>query len=305
MKYLNDFFLGIKKILTSFTGLDDAKCYHEFCRLLARIKCNYQLSEFIKLEFYSELVDLMGEFTVKSLRMWRFSENSLHYLLSLWQRMVASVPYIKAQEPHLLEKYTPEITSVYINSRLELVNGVVNEGIDDPFDEIGNVYQQLDQISVIGRCEYEKTCSTLANIFDETIQKYEKLFQSSTMLMSENKELNIKEKQLTWLVYITGAVIGGRISYNIGNSDDYDMFDGELIVRILKLMDFINKRLENSNGQIGCENMELAFLNFFEQFNKIFICDKVQKNSKVYQKMAEILGIHDESMWLNVVANKM
>jgi exportin-7 len=61
--------------------------------------------------------------------------------------MVASVPYIKAQEPHLLEIYTPEITNVYINSRLELVTAVVRDGIDDPFDDLGNVYQQLEQVN--------------------------------------------------------------------------------------------------------------------------------------------------------------
>ena len=32
--------------------------------------------------------------------------------------MVASVPYIKAQEPHLLETYTPEITNVFHNITL-------------------------------------------------------------------------------------------------------------------------------------------------------------------------------------------
>jgi exportin-7 len=81
--------------------------------------------------------------------MWRFSQNSLYYLLSLWQRMVASVPYIKAQEPHLLDIYTPEITNVFITSRLELVSAVVRDGIEDPFDDLGNVYQQLEQVRSI------------------------------------------------------------------------------------------------------------------------------------------------------------
>lgn len=57
--------------------------------------------------------------------MWQFAPNSVHYLLSLWQRMVASVPYVKATEPHLLETYTPEVTNAYITSRLECVAVVV------------------------------------------------------------------------------------------------------------------------------------------------------------------------------------
>ncbi len=53
--------------------------------------------------------------------MWQFAPNSVHYLLSLWQRMVASVPYVKASEPHMLETYTPEVTKAYITSRLDSV----------------------------------------------------------------------------------------------------------------------------------------------------------------------------------------
>ena len=54
-------------------------------------------------------------------QMWQFAPNSVHYLLSLWQRMVASVPYVKATEPHMLETYTPEVTKAYITSRLDSV----------------------------------------------------------------------------------------------------------------------------------------------------------------------------------------
>ena len=65
---------------------------------------------------YPESIQLMAKFTVESLQMWQFGPNSIHYLLSLWQRMVASVPYVKATEPHLLETYTPEVTQAYIHS---------------------------------------------------------------------------------------------------------------------------------------------------------------------------------------------
>lgn len=97
---------------------------------------------------YPEAIQLVAKFTVESLQvllllfwtykpkwelwlncillqMWQFAPNSVHYLLSLWQRMVASVPYVKATEPHLLETYTPEVTNAYITSRLESVAVVV------------------------------------------------------------------------------------------------------------------------------------------------------------------------------------
>lgn len=75
--------------------------------------------------------------------MWQFAPNSVHYLLSLWQRMVASVPYVKATEPHLLETYTPEVTNAYITSRLESVAVVVRDGLEDPLDDLGMLYKNL------------------------------------------------------------------------------------------------------------------------------------------------------------------
>lgn len=56
---------------------------------------------------------------------WEFAPNSVHYLLTLWQRMVASVPFVKSSEPHLLDMYAPEITKAYITSRLESVPMVI------------------------------------------------------------------------------------------------------------------------------------------------------------------------------------
>ena len=35
--------------------------------------------------------------------------------------------------------------------------------------------------------------------------------------------------RLTWLVYIIGSVIGGRVSYS--TIDEYDALDGELVCR--------------------------------------------------------------------------
>ncbi|VEL44290.1 unnamed protein product [Protopolystoma xenopodis] len=42
--------------------------YHAFCRLLARVKCNFQLSELAVLPDYNEFIRLFKELTVKSLQ---------------------------------------------------------------------------------------------------------------------------------------------------------------------------------------------------------------------------------------------
>lgn len=41
------------------------------------------------------------------------------------------------------------------------------DGLEDPLDDLGMVQQQLEQLSVIERCEYEKTCALLVQLFDQ------------------------------------------------------------------------------------------------------------------------------------------
>ncbi|XP_066279027.1 exportin-7-like isoform X5 [Branchiostoma lanceolatum] len=295
-KFLSHLVQGVKRVLTNPQGLSEPSNYHEFCRLLARLKSNYQLGELVKVDNYPEIIALIAKFTVESLQMWQFAPNSVHYLLSLWQRMVASVPYVKATEPHLLETYTPEVTKAYITSRLESVHLVMRDGFEDPLEDTGSIQQQLDQLSTIGRCEYEKTCTLLIQLFDESAQAYQRLIQSPA---PNGTDLAIQEGRLTWLVYIIGAVIGGRVSF--ASCDEHDALDGELVCRVLQLMNLTDSRL----AQGGSEKLDLAMLSFFEQFRKIYVGDQVQKTSKVYKRLSEVLGLNDESMVLSVFIGKI
>ncbi|KAL7981295.1 hypothetical protein Chor_002191 [Crotalus horridus] len=295
-KFLSHLVDGVKRILENPQSLSDPNNYHEFCRLLARLKSNYQLGELVKVENYPEVIRLIANFTVTSLQHWEFAPNSVHYLLSLWQRLAASVPYVKATEPHMLETYTPEVTKAYITSRLESVHIILRDGLEDPLDDTGLVQQQLDQLSTIGRCEYEKTCALLVQLFDQSAQSYQELLQSATAIPVD---VAVQEGRLTWLVYIIGAVIGGRVSF--ASTDEQDAMDGELVCRVLQLMNLTDSRL----AQAGNEKLELAMLSFFEQFRKIYIGDQVQKSSKLYRRLSEVLGLNDETMVLSVFIGKM
>lgn len=296
-KFLNQIVVGVRSILENPQGLSDPSNYHEFCRLLARLKSNYQLGELVKVDNYPEVIKMIAEFTVTSLRqMWQFAPNSVHYLLSLWQRMVASVPYVKATEPHLLETYTPEVLKAYTMSRLESVTVVLKDGLEDPLDDTGMVMQQLEQLSTIGRCEYEKTCALLVQLFDEAAQRYQELIASQ----GQGAEISIQEGRLSWLVYIIGSVIGGRVSF--ASTDEHDAMDGELACRVLQLMNLTDSRIA---AQGGCEKLDLAILSFFEQFRKIYVGDQVHKMSKVYRRLSEVLGLNDESMVLSVFVGKI
>lgn len=56
----------------------DSNNYHEFCRLLARLKSNYQLGELVMVDSYQETVGLIAKFTVESLQV--LLKNNIPFL---------------------------------------------------------------------------------------------------------------------------------------------------------------------------------------------------------------------------------
>lgn len=100
--FLTRLLTGIAAILRSQQGLGEEENFHEFCRLLSRVKSNFQLSEMVKSEVYPDLLSLIADFTIKSFQSCPFASNSVYYLLQLWSRMVTSVAYLKGDgESHL------------------------------------------------------------------------------------------------------------------------------------------------------------------------------------------------------------
>ncbi|XP_060053130.1 ran-binding protein 17 isoform X4 [Erinaceus europaeus] len=243
---------------------------------------------------------------------WEFAPNSVHYLLTLWQRMVASVPFVKSTEPHLLDTYAPEITKAFITSRLESVAVVVRDDLDDPLDDTATVFQQLEQLCTVSRCEYEKTCSLLVQLFDQNAQNYQKLLHSAPAITVDKA---IQEGRLAWLVYLVGTVVGGRLTYT--STDEHDAMDGELSCRVFQLISLMETGLPQSSN----EKIELAILWFLDQFRKTYVGDHLQRTSKkvlaggrqsemvssldVYARMSEVLGITDDNHVLETFMTKI
>ncbi|NXF30877.1 RBP17 protein, partial [Nyctibius bracteatus] len=295
-KYLGNLIKGVKQILENPQGLSDPGNYHEFCRFLSRLKTNYQLGELVMVKDYPEVIQLIANFTITSLQHWEFAPNSVHYLLTLWQRMVASVPFAKTAGPHLIDTYAPEITKAYITSRLECVPVVIRDGLEDPLDDTATVFQQLEQLCTVSRCEYEKTCTLLVQLFDQNAQNYQKLLHSS----SRNPlEITVQEGRLAWLVYFVGTFVGGRLTYT--STDEHDAMDGELSCRVFQLISLMDAQLPQSSN----EKVELAVLWFLDQFRKTYVGDQLQYTSKVYARMSEVLGITDDNHVLETFMTKI
>lgn len=73
-----------------FQSLSDPNNYHEFCRLLARLKSNYQLGELVKVENYPEVIRLIANFTVTSLQVLYVCVGSYALVMELvgWDGML-------------------------------------------------------------------------------------------------------------------------------------------------------------------------------------------------------------------------
>ena len=68
-------------------------------------------------------------------------------------------------------------------------------------------------------------------------------------------------------------------------------------------MDLVNGRLEGNKGRSQC--IDMALLQFFDQFRKIYIGDQVHKSSRAYQRLSEVVNLQDESDILDVLVKKI
>ena len=180
--FLGRLMSGIRELLSKETGLQHQDNYHEFCRLLGRLKANYQLSELVKAEGYLEWLKLASRFTVQSITNWQYCTNSIHYLLALWGRLVAAVPYVRPEtgaRDHVqaLEEEVLTVNKSYIESMLSSVEMVINSdgGLDDPLEDDGSLKEQLDRLPVICRFQYGPVASIILNKFDPLINQYRDL----------------------------------------------------------------------------------------------------------------------------------
>ncbi|CAD6193890.1 unnamed protein product [Caenorhabditis auriculariae] len=303
--YVQKLVEGVVSVIQNPAKLTNQKAFHEFCRLVARLKTNYQLCELINVPCYAQMLRLLAEFTVESLRMmdflFEFSANSTYFLLTFWQRMVTSVPYVRNNDDHLLNVYCPEITAAFIESRLQHVEKVVRESAEDPLEDQGSTLQLMEHLATICRCEYEKTCQLLARHFDENA----KIWTSGS---PSDLSVRIAEGRLVWLITLIGTAVFGKTSGS-GN-DAHDKMDGDMIARCITAMRYNDNRLQypqspGRNPGNGNLRLEVSFIHMLEQFRRAYIMDQITRTSSVYDKLQSQCGISEETDMLGVIIQKI
>ncbi|CAL8462392.1 g1925 [Coccomyxa elongata] len=301
-KFLNHLVTGTRDILRLQQGLSEHNNYHEFCRLLGRLKTNYQLSELVNVDKYNEWIQLVAELTVNSLNSWQWASNSVYYLLGLWSRLVSSMPYLKGESPSLLETYVPKITEAYLTSRLDSVRAVLANGIaEDPLESEEQLQEQMDSLPYMCRFQYEYAVELIVGRMDPIVVAYQKAGTEGTV---DSTSVALLEGQLTWLTHIIGAILRGRL--NQSSIDTQETIDGDLAVRVFGLLRMVDSGFHQSRyGERSRQRLDIAILSFFQSFRKVYVGEQVMHSSKVYVRLSERLGLSDHLLVLNVMLSKI
>ncbi|CAM6032695.1 unnamed protein product [Sphagnum compactum] len=304
-KFLSHLMSGTREILLTQQGLSEHENYHEYCRLLGRLKTNYQLSELVSIENYADWIQLVAEFTIQSLQSWQWASGSVYYLLGLWSRLVSSVPYLKSESPSLLDNFVPKITETYISSRLDSVQMVLQNNItEDPLDNEEQLQDQLDSLPYLCRFQYEKTSNYIITLLEPILQAYTEAARLQTGV--NNSQLQAMEGQLTWLVHIIGAIIRGRQTSS-SSAESQEVIDGELAARVFQLIQVTDTGFHVQRyPQSSKQRLDLAILSFFQNFRRVYVGDQAMHSSKqLYGRLNELLGLQDHLMVLNVIVGKI
>ncbi|TMW66006.1 hypothetical protein Poli38472_003771 [Pythium oligandrum] len=283
--FLSQLVSGICSILSTQQGLSDQQNYHEFCRLLGRLKSNYQLSELMKVDSFQEWMDMTPEFTVKSLQQWQWSANSTHYLLGLWARLVAALPYVRLDarpgspsSSTFMDGSVPQVIQAYIQSRLESAEQCATDPtLDNPLEDEGGLAEQLEKLPTLCHFNYQSAGEYLASIFDPILSRYAELCgimeQNGGGMSDDSLQQGVEamENQMAWLVYVIGAIIGGQ-AYSASTTEGDELVDADLSQRVFRCMQLTEHRLITSGGeQKPSIHFELALLSYFSNFRKSYI----------------------------------
>ncbi|KAJ0103399.1 hypothetical protein Patl1_05763 [Pistacia atlantica] len=294
----------ISTTLCSKTGLADHDNYHEYCRLLGRFRVNYQLSELVNVEGYSDWIQLVAEFTLKSLQSWQWASSSVYYLLGLWSRLVTSVPYLKGDAPSLLDEFVPKITEGFITSRFNSVQaGFPDDLSENPLDNVELLQDQLDCFPYLCRFQYETSGLYIINIMEPVLQSYTERARVQT---SDNNELSVIEAKLAWIVHIIAAIL--KIKQCTGCSmESQEVLDAELSARVLQVINVTDSGLHTQRyRELSKQRLDRAILTFFQHFRKSYVGDQAMHSSKqLYARLSELLGLHDHLLLLNVIVGKI
>lgn len=288
--FLQSLMTGIQSIMKTRKGLEHPDNYHEFCRLLGRLKASFQLSELVKVSGFNEWIALATDFTTISLRNWQYSMNSIHYLLALWARMVAALPYLRADagdsqlQSQLLRQAVSTVVQAYMQTMLDSVDVVVaSDGdVEDPLDDEGSLKEQMERLPGLARLHFESVSQYLLTMFERALSLYEQgIAVADTGTPQILQQIAIVEGRLTWLTQMAAAIVGSCASSGEPRKVKSEtLFDGQLVRCVFKVVEITNYRITVTGGRGKCDSkLEIALLTYFSAFKKSYLSDAINASA--------------------------
>lgn len=105
---------GIREIISTSQGLNDADNYNGFCRLLFRFRATIPLNEMTEKVGYTEWMESIARFSLQAFQSWKFAPNTSMYVLGFWSKNVQSMTYYQQLEKSVVKKL--ESITVEVNS---------------------------------------------------------------------------------------------------------------------------------------------------------------------------------------------
>jgi len=266
---------------------------------------NYQLAELLNVEFYGEWIGLVAEFTTRSLLSWQWASNSVYYLLSLWSRLVTSVPYLKGETPSLLDETVPKITEGFITSRINSVQAILaDNSLENPLDSVEVLQDQLEFLPFLCRFQYQSSSLYIINIMEPLLQAYTE--RSRLPAPGDADELSVIEGQIAWMVHIIAAIVKVRQVTGV-SQETQELIDAELSARVLQLISVTDTGAHTQRYQeLSKQRLDRAILIFVQSFRRSYVGDQAMHSSKqLYGRLSELLGLNDHLILLNVIVGKI
>ncbi|KAF9986694.1 hypothetical protein BGZ65_006579, partial [Modicella reniformis] len=293
--------------------LQDAGNFHEFCRMLSRLKNTFLLSEICDYNDSGQWISAIGEFTVQVFHSWKWSPGSVPYLLTFWNKTLSSLNTVKQETEFFIEAITVNLSREYLKTCLEGVRAVMDGEADDPLESEETLCLSLEMFANIARAKYTESGPIILHEFKELLLKYRELIQRTSALSgttsppigsSDVKEsLMVTEMQLTWMVYIIAACIGGRVMYE--STSEQDQMDGEMACEVLgfihQLQVWTTQRplyLASADAHLYVQS---SIIYFYAQFRNSYIGDDSSKAVKVYTQLSVRWGLNTPDQVLDVV----
>lgn len=263
--------------------------YAEFCRLLKRVKPNFQLNELLTSTHYNSWIHRVAEFTCGAFV--QGSPTGHLSLVALWSSLLTSSSFARRDRETFFAVLAPRVALSYIRSRIQLSDawaarrGGRESLFDDDSDEL---ILQMDFMGSVLRFAMPFILDEFGRIFRPLRLGYTEQLQRCPTVFDP-----ALEEKLAWMV----ALLGGLLSSALTVAEEGELFvDGLFAQSVLDLLPFISERVRRSQGSMmeSAVHLEQASLYFLHCFRKKILGETTPYANRVLRQLLEETNLRND-----------